>query len=90
MAGEGKLRHKRHGWMQAIRRGDSGKNLVFFDDMPDFFLPQRNVEFQLTNGQKRQCAWKLQPEEGKSFSLLVFHLSVQEARCCEGSRRITA
>jgi hypothetical protein len=55
VAGEGKLRHKKYGWMYAIKRGDRGKNLVFSDDMPPvqhrefFFLSQRNEGFQLTN-----------------------------------------
>jgi hypothetical protein len=88
VAGEGKLRHKRRG---AIRRGDRGKNLVFFDDMPDFFLSQRNEEFQLTNQSEASMRLgRLRPEDGKSWSLLCSDLSVQEPRCGEDSRCRTA
>ena len=39
VAGEGQLRHKRHGWMQAVRRGDRGKNLVFETTCQTFLFP---------------------------------------------------
>ena len=74
MAGEGKLRHKRSGWMQAIRRGDRGKNLVFFDDMSP--LQHREIfSFPVQRGipidelvRSLIALGKLQLEEGKWYS----------------------
>jgi hypothetical protein len=73
VAGEGKLRHQRCGWLQAIRRGDKGKNLVFFNDMSHLyntgshFLSQCNEGFQLTNFPLKNFNQK----KGKDASRLV-------------------